>query len=249
MTSILQKRQKQFIRRIADASSIIALFSCLDNVYFFMKDRKSRFMGANALQLQKLGLANETDILGKSDFDFFPRHMITGFHADDRQVMESRCPIPRKIELVAYPGGLVSWHITSKFPLLDARGRCIGLIGIMRDLDTPEGERPARSPLGQVMHYIGQHYAATLDMDDLARLAGLSISQFDRRFRKIYGLTPSRFVIHYRLAKAGQMLLRGNHTISTIAHAVGFYDHSHFSREFKKMFGASPGAYRQKHLV
>lgn len=67
-------------------SSILALFSALGDVYFFMKDREGRFIGANQLQLEKLGLKREAELIGKTDFDFFPSYMITRYADDDAQV-------------------------------------------------------------------------------------------------------------------------------------------------------------------
>ena len=198
--------QQQFISAIADSSSFLALFSCLEDVYFFMKDRNSRFMAANKLQLEKMGLASEADVIGKSDFDFFPSYMTAHYHADDQRVMESQKPIHHKVELVANPDGSVSWHITSKFPLLNSKGKCIGLAGIMRDLDKSTGAWKPQRQMEGVMDYINKHFSEVIDMGDLARLAGLSISQFDRRFRAAFGQTPSRFLIHFRLTKASQLL-------------------------------------------
>lgn len=236
-----------FVHSISDASSIIALFSGLDDVYFFLKNRDSRFMGANPLQLGKLGLATEADIVGKSDYDFFPSHMISLYHADDQRVMEAGVPIRRRIEPVANPDGSVSWHITSKFPLFDAAGTCVGLAGIMRDLDRDARSWQPHRRMGNVMDHIDLHFAESLTIRDLAIVAGLSISQFDRRFRDAFGQTPSRFLIRYRLTRASQRLVDSDYTISRIAQEVGFYDHSHFTREFRNMFGTSPGRYRKEH--
>ena len=87
----------------------------------------------------------------------------------------------------------------------------------------------------------------SISSTDLAIVAGLSISQFDRRFRDAFGQTPSRFLIRYRLTRASQRLVDSDYTISRIAQEVGFYDHSHFTREFRNMFGTSPGRYRKEH--
>ncbi len=239
--------QSSFINKIVDVSAVIAVFGGLDDVYFFMKDRQSRFMGANPLQLEKLGLVNEADIIGKSDYDFFPGHLITLYHADDERVMASGKAIHRRIEPVANPDGSVDWHITSKFPLFDKRGQCIGLAGIMRDLDRDARSWKPHRRMSGVLDYISAHFAEPVTIQKLAHVAGLSISQFDRRFRKAFGQTPSRFLIRYRLTRASQLLVQTDQTISRIAQETGFFDHSHFSREFRAMFGVSPGRYRKTH--
>jgi PAS domain S-box-containing protein len=230
-----------------DPSSILALFSALGDVYFFVKDREGRFIGANNLQLEKLGLNSEDELIGKTDFDFFPSYMIAHYAKDDAQVIDSGEPILRRVELVANPDGSVSWHVTSKFPLYDNCGNCVGIIGCMRDFDRSDNAWQPYRRMNAVVDYINFHYAEPIGMADLAKVASLSISQFERRFRTVFEQTPSRFLIRYRLTRASQILMHSDDTVSHIAQEVGFYDHSHFTREFQKLFGMAPGRYRKVH--
>ena len=230
-----------------DPASILALFSALGDVYFFMKDREGRFIGGNELQLEKLGLDSEDDLIGKTDFDFFPGYMIAHYAKDDAKVMQTGEPILRRVELVANADGSVSWHVTSKFPLYNRKRQCVGIIGCMRDFDRSDHAWQPFRRMNAVVHFISQHYSEPLEMADLAREAGLSISQFERRFRAVFQQTPSRFLIRYRLTRAIQLLVHTEETLTHIAQEVGFYDHSHFSREFRKLFGVSPGQYRREH--
>ncbi|CAA6677868.1 MULTISPECIES: AraC family transcriptional regulator [unclassified Lentimonas] len=230
-----------------DPNSILALFSALGDVYFFMKDRNGCFIGANNLQLEKLGLSSEEDLVGKTDLDFFPSYMIAHYAKDDAQVMDSGEPILRRVELVANPDGSVSWHVTSKFPLYDNQGACVGIIGCMRDFDRSDNAWQPYRRMNAVVDYINQHFSEPIEMAQLAKVANLSISQFERRFRTVFEQTPSRFLIRYRLTRASQILMHSDHTVSEIAQEVGFYDHSHFTREFQKLFGMAPGRYRKTH--
>ncbi|MEN8724827.1 MAG: AraC family transcriptional regulator [Lentimonas sp.] len=234
-------------RNHLDPSSVLALFSALSDVYFFMKDRKGRFIGGNDLQLEKLGLKSEQALIGKTDLDFFPSYMIAHYAEDDANVMETGEPILRRVELVANSDGSVSWHVTSKFPLYDRDGACIGIIGCMRDFDRSDNAWQPYRRMNATVDYISQHYAEPIEVGDLAKVASLSISQFERRFRTVFQQTPARFLIRYRLTRASQILVHSDATLSRIALEVGFYDHSHFSREFRKLFGMSPGHYRKEH--
>jgi PAS domain S-box-containing protein len=230
-----------------DPNSILATFAALGDVYFFMKDRKGRFIGANQQQLEKLGLKSEDELIGKTDFDFFPSYMIAHYSEDDATVIRTGEPILRRVELVANTDGSVSWHVTSKFPLLSREGNCVGIIGYMRDFERSENAWQPYRRMNAVVEYIGQHYSEPIEVADLAKVAGLSISQLERRFRAVFQQTPSRFLIRYRLTRASQMLVQSEETLSYIAQEVGFYDHSHFSREFQKLFDLSPGRYRKTH--
>ncbi len=147
----------------------------------------------------------------------------------------------RRVELVANPDGSVSWHVTSKFPLLDRNGECVGIIGCMRDFDRSDHAWQPYRRMNAVVEYISDHYPEPIG------IANLSVSQFERRFRTVFQKTPSRFLIQYRLTRASQMLMHSDATVSQIAQEVGFYDHSHFTREFQKLFGSPPGRYRREH--
>lgn len=238
--------RRRFLASIADASAWIGVLSTLHDVYFFMKDREGRFMGANALQLSKLGLGREADLIGKTDRDFFPESLVTPYLVDDRRVMDTGVPIRNRVEPVANPDGTVSWHLTSKFPLRDAGGRCVGIAGVMRNFDGASRTWLPHSRLVKVLEHIAAHFQERLTMGDLAAMEGLSLSQFERRFREAFGQTPSRFLARFRLTRAGQLLVETDRTLSDIALSCGFYDHSHFTRAFREMFGLAPGAYRKR---
>lgn len=241
---ILDREQLQL-----EPESILALFSALTDVYFFMKDKNGCFIGANDMQLEKLGLSSTKELIGKTDFDFFPSYMIAHYAEDDARVMKSGQPILRRIELVANADGSVSWHVTSKFPLYNRCGECIGIIGCMRDFDRSDNALQPYRRMSAVLEYISRHYSEPVGVDDLAAVADLSLSQFERRFRAVFQQTPTRFLIRYRLTRASQILVHTEATLSQIAQEVGFYDHSHFSREFLKLFGMTPGRYRKEHTT
>lgn len=230
-----------------DPSSLMALFSAISDIYFFMKDDTGRFIGANQLQLEKLGLETEAELIGKTDADFFPSYMIAHYASDDNRVMETREPILRRVELVSNADGSISWHVTSKFPLLNRAGKCVGIVGYMRDFDRSDDTWQPYRRMNAAVDYISAHYAEPIEIADLAKVASLSVSQFERRFRTAFQQTPSRFIISYRLTRASQLLVHTDSTLSEIAQAVGFYDHSHFSREFRKLFNLAPGSYRRQH--
>jgi AraC-like DNA-binding protein len=130
---------------------------------------------------------------------------------------------------------------------MNQSGECVGIIGYMRDFDRSDNAWKPYRRMNAAVDYISKHYADPLEVANLAAVAGLSISQFERRFRIAFQQTPSRYIIRYRLTKASQLLVQTDNTISQIALEVGFYDHSHFSREFQKLFNIAPGRYRKQH--
>jgi AraC-like DNA-binding protein len=80
----------------------------------------------------------------------------------------------------------------------------------------------------------------------LAKMAGLSIYQFDHRIRGIFHLTAGQYLTKVRIDAACQKLSITNEAIAQIALSCGYSDQSAFSRQFKQATGISPLAYRKK---
>jgi transcriptional regulator GlxA family with amidase domain len=75
----------------------------------------------------------------------------------------------------------------------------------------------------------------------LARTAGLSARQFNRRFTAHYGMPPKRFAQLCRLRRALDMLAGPErHSLAAIAVDCGFYDQAHFSKAMRRFLGAPP---------
>lgn len=103
-----------------------------DAIYF--KDRKNRIMNANKFYVRGLGLPLEK-IIGKTDFDFFPREQAEQMFADDNYVLRTAKPIVGKIEKTLLHNGEWNQVITTKMPLYDDRkGAVVGTMGITRDM-------------------------------------------------------------------------------------------------------------------
>jgi len=62
----------------------------------------------------------------------------------------------------------------------------------------------------------------------------------------VFHITPTRHILNVRVRTACKLLSTTNNTIVSIALETGFYDHSHFVRNFRKVMGLSPSAYRKE---
>ncbi|MEW6304294.1 MAG: AraC family transcriptional regulator [Verrucomicrobiota bacterium] len=102
--------------------------------------------------------------------------------------------------------------------------------------------------MAKVVSHIQQHYGDDLRIAGLARLAHLSVSQFQRTFKRIYGATPVRFINQVRVHEACEMLKDPNRSITEIAFAAGYASSSFFSTQFKSFMGQSPLDYRRAKL-
>ena len=94
--------------------------------------------------------------------------------------------------------------------------------------------------------YIGQHYASSLTLDDIASSASVSKAECLRCFKKTLNQTPYAYLLELRLSKAAGLLVTSDQTITSIALNCGFNQVSQFGALFKRKTGLSPKQYRQK---
>ena len=92
------------------------------------------------------------------------------------------------------------------------------------------------------------NFATQIEIQTLAELMHLSVSQFERRFKKLLNTTPLKFINKVRVDKSCEILINSYLTISTIALDCGFFDHSYFTKIFKKQMGITPLVYRRQYF-
>ncbi|MBC8172260.1 MAG: helix-turn-helix transcriptional regulator [Chitinophagales bacterium] len=85
-----------------------------------------------------------------------------------------------------------------------------------------------------------------LSIAGLAASVALSEFHFFRTFKQVYGISPYQYQLKKRLACAKEQLLSHGHSVTEIAHTTGFADIHSFSRSFKKSFGLSPVAFKNR---
>ncbi|MBL8165010.1 MAG: PAS domain S-box protein [Anaerolineae bacterium] len=134
-----------------------------DFVYF--KDRQSRFTLVNRASVEGFGCQNAHEVLGKTDFDFFPRELAQEFYQDEQHLMETGEPILDKLEVSIGPNGQTRWHSSNKVPIYGSDGQIEGLAGFNRDVTQrrrieSELERQRDFAL-QVMENLGQGITVT----------------------------------------------------------------------------------------
>jgi PAS domain S-box-containing protein len=108
------------------------LMDCIPDVIYF-KDKKGRLVLVNQAHAKGLGLSPE-DVIGKTDFDIFPKNRAEKMNEDDLQVINTGKPIIDKIERATRSDGIDNYVSTTKIPRYNEDGEIIGLIGITRDI-------------------------------------------------------------------------------------------------------------------
>ncbi|GAB3056860.1 AraC family transcriptional regulator [Sediminivirga luteola] len=96
------------------------------------------------------------------------------------------------------------------------------------------------SRVREVVGWLGERYAETVRVAELARMARMSPSAFHRSFHAVTGMSPIQFQKQLRLQEARLRLTSGSGHIAAVAHAVGYESPSQFSRDYRRRFGVSP---------
>jgi AraC-like DNA-binding protein len=243
----LDSKQSLFLKRMGSDVPFYALFEHLPGVAFFAKNDQFELVCANSAFLERFGFTSEKDIIGKTDYDLFPKSLADHFRADDAWVLEHGKPKIHIVELFMNTDGLPDWYLTNKLPVMDRRGRAIGVMGTTQNYESDKRIIQPYLRIEPAIHFIREHFRDKISVKDAAATAHLSVRQLDRRFREILKMSPQEFITKLRMKAACEMLSKGSDNILDIALSLGFYDQSSFTLQFRKHLGATPLQYRKQH--
>ena len=140
--------QQQAANKLADDHRLLR--TLLDNLpaYIFVKDTSGRYVASNAAHTHLVGATRESEVAGRTVFDFFPEEIARQFAEDDEAVVLTGQPVIEREEPYTARGES-GWFLTTKVPLRDARNGIVGLVGIKHDISerkrTEEALRHAES--------------------------------------------------------------------------------------------------------
>lgn len=241
--------QEDFFAQINGLLLQNKIFNHLPDIYLFVKNFSGQFIEMNDSFVQMCGKNCKNEIIGLKDSDIFAPHLAEGYMKDDRQVLDTGRDVINRIELNPAHDGSITWMETTKTPIHSSQGNIIGLMGIARDMKKTQLSLKPYQEMSEVMEYILENFSTPIQVKDLAKMCHLSISQFERNFKKNFHDNPIRFIVQLRIKAACDLLIHSHESISEIAHKTGFYDHSSFTRHFVKYFNCLPKDYRKKNQV
>lgn len=119
----------------------------------------------------------------------------------------------------------------------------------VRQQDAEPSGRPAGLSDRQftaVRELLDARLAEPLSLEDLASVAGLSVSQFARRFKARTGCPPHRYLTGLRVEQAARLLRAGDMPIAQVAAMCGFSHQEHLTRVIRSHLGTTPAALRRE---
>ncbi len=195
------------LQTIIETSSFVEeLFDRVPDVVFFVKDLDGRYRVVNQTLVTRCGGRSKNDLLGRTAREVFPAPLGIRFLEQDLAVCRTGSAITLQLELHLYPTRLEGWCLTDKIPLRDHEGVVVGVAGISRDLHPTGEDTEGFAELAAVLDHTRDRFGSQLRVEDLARIAGLSIYQLNRRLRLLFGITASQLVTKTRIDAASAML-------------------------------------------
>jgi AraC-like DNA-binding protein len=94
--------------------------------------------------------------------------------------------------------------------------------------------------IARAIEILGKERDKPLRVGDIARQLGVSVSGLHSQFKAVTGMSPLQFQKQLRLQEARRLLLAGEVDVARAGYRVGYDDPSHFSREYKRLFGKPP---------
>ncbi|AWB43251.1 DNA-binding response regulator [Paenibacillus sp. CAA11] len=101
----------------------------------------------------------------------------------------------------------------------------------------------------EIARFVEEHYHQEISLQDISSRFFLSREYISRRFKQVFGITLSDFVVQTRIQHARMLLLNPNFRIIQVAEMVGFQDEKYFSKVFKRLEGVTPNEYRKQNSI
>jgi len=99
----------------------------------------------------------------------------------------------------------------------------------------------------EIRKAVESNITSNISMEELAFLCNVSLSTFKRRFARIYGTSPNKWILQKRMEIAKEMLRNNREKPGNIFYKIGYENHSSFTKSFKQTFGLTPQDFQNQH--
>jgi AraC-like DNA-binding protein len=121
------------------------------------------------------------------------------------------------------------------------------LLEVLRCADL-QMETYQSNDIRSVLNYIEENIDRSIAINELAAVAGLSVSRIKAKFKQVVGIPPAEYILRCKVDLARKMLSGSREPVTSIAYSLGFSSSQYFSTVFKRFTNQRPGEYRQRHF-
>lgn len=225
-------------------SMVADLFDHLPDVVFFKKDVAGRYKAVNTTLVERSGLADKTQLIGRLPSEVLGKQLGSSFEKQDRSVVRTGQPIEQRLEMHVYPNRTVGWCLTAKQPTFDDQHKITGVAGISKDLQSPNVSRSEYDEIAGAIKWALDSFPNVPSVIQLAEQTGMSQFKLNRRFQQIFGLNVGQWMIKQRIDHAQKLLRETALPIVDVALSAGYSDQSAFTRQFRLATNLTPKRFR-----
>ena len=216
--------RKQAEARLAEEHNLLrTLIDTLPDC-IYAKDVEGHFILGNAAVARLMGAATPNHLIGKSDFDFYPRELAEQYAASEQPILLDGKSLLDHEEPNVDAAGHTHWDITTKVPLRDSQGKIIGLVGVTRDISgrkrMEEALRKSEEKYRTILESIEDSY---YEVD----LAG-SLTFFNDSLCRLYGYSKDELMgMNYRQymdSETAQVVYQTYNTVYRIGKSATAFD-------------------------
>jgi PAS domain S-box-containing protein len=147
--------------------------------HIYAKDTQTRFIFGNMAVAQGMGVKGPDELIGKTDFSFYPEECAAQYHQEEQAIIQSGRPLANHEERLNYLlANDVAWMLTTKVPLRDDNGKVVGIVGInynITDRKKMEMELISRNAeLSELNAKLSQAQAQLVQSEKLAAIGQLA---------------------------------------------------------------------------
>jgi AraC-like DNA-binding protein len=248
-TESLHSTPESSSNRIMDTiEKALGAFRCMyDRVMNFrcvVKDRQHRYLYVNPGWLLSQSISSPDEVLGKTALNIFPAWRAERYMQEEREVMEKRKHLDYLDYSVTASGVKERWRNLKAPWILD--GNVVGLTNIAMLIEPRAFQEKRGDAMPWVIDWMTQYASQRLTIAEIADQCNMSQRTLERYFKKETGESPSRYRLLCRIRQAKELLADPAMGLTEIADECGFYDQSHFTREFTREVGVSPSRWRKR---
>lgn len=243
---VWREKRESWVQGLDSSAWFHGIFDYLPGLHFFAKDKEGHLMFASRGLLDRYQMRNDSEILGRTDFDLNPDIMARAYVDDDKLIFSGEQKRIERMELWWDRQGLPDWYLITKLPILNRQGRVQGVMGVLRSPDESDQKLPVYQSVAKAVEIIRRDFPRPVSITDIAKAAGQSLRQLQRQFKATFAISPQEFLIVTRIVAAQSLLEESSLSATEIALQCGFVDASSFTQHFRKRIGKTPAAYRRE---
>jgi PAS domain S-box-containing protein len=223
------------------------LLDDVPHVMFCAKDESGAYLAANQAFADRAGARGPDGVIGRHVEDLFDPELAASYAGQDAELWSSRRPLRNQLELIRRPDGSLGWYVTTKVLIAPVDGAAF-LASLSVDLRAAGDAPTAHAGVAAAVEYVRGHCTEQVRVGDVAAAAAMPVVKLERATRRIIGMSVRQLLVRFRVEHAIGLLATTELSLSDIAAQCGYYDQSALTRQFRRVVGVSPGAYRSQVL-